>query len=413
MKILICDDKEDNANNTKDLIDSRGIVESLHSTELESTLITFLNDVSGILDSNESAGNGSVSSDFDEFDVLIVDNNLTELQLGGARLTAETIIGYLRAFSDVPYIISLNKNPHVDFDLKFLFGDYQSLADLALNTEHLSSRKLWGGKSEGDFAPWYWPSVADASARRRNQVEFVAENFDRPVWEALGFPTEAASYLSQRAKSRIPSRDGELLDVSFEEFFESSRTLPPAEIDTLKDLAEKQSDFARKAICQIAAYEVDRWLRRDVLGAQDVLIDLPHLVAQMPFLLGDKANNLDHWNEVSEYEEPTFGFDEQLFQKHLMPASFGHNMWVPGPCFWWPSLKSDEALTEVFFAAEDDGWPVAVFCEDISRFVSITEAGAPPKEFEAEIDGSWIRRYIANLHGYSYSPRGRVLGSAS
>ena len=408
MKILICDDKEDNAQKTEQEIGTLGGVKLLADKELEETLTSFLSYVSTVLDGRASTGNKSVDS-FDGFDVLIVDNNLTELKLGGARLTAEAIIGYLRAFTDTPYIISLNKNPHVDFDLRYLFGDYQSLADLALNTAHLSNRRLWGRKSVGDFAPWYWPSVADAADRRREQIEFIAENFDRPVWEVLGFPPEAANYLSARAKSRIPSKDGGMWEASFEGFFESSRVLPPAEINTLKELAEEQSDFARKAVCQVSAYEIDRWIRRDVLGAQDVLIDLPHLVAQMPFLLGGKANNLDHWNEVSEYEEPAFGLDEQLFEKHLVPAKFSHNMWVPGPCFWWPILKSDAALTEVFFAAEDDGWPVAVFCEDVSRFVSVSEAEVPPKEFEAEIDGSWIRRYVACLHGYSYSPRSRIL----
>lgn len=410
MKILICDDKLKQAKEAKQIIASQDDnVESLGGDDLKQALSSFfLNSVSGVLDDKVGAG-----SEFDGYDILIVDNNLSELQLSGARLTAETIIGYLRAFTNTPYIVSLNKNPHVDFDLRYLFGDYQSLADLALRTEHLSNRRLWDGKTEGEFAPWYWPRFADAADRRRKQIEFIEENFGTSVWDALDFPIEAEEYLSLRAKSPLASNNNNVREASFKVFFDSSRVLPLAEKERLEELAAEQVDIAKRAIYHISAYEVDRWLRRDVLGAQDVLIDLPHLLAQMPFLLGNDAEKLDCWNGVLAAKEPPFGLDEQLFEDHLTsPARFGHDMWVPGPCFWWPRLKSDPALTELFFDAIGN-WPDAVFCEDVSRFVSIKDAEKRPEEFEAEIEGSWIRRYIVNLRDYSYSPRSRILGSIS
>ena len=40
-----------------------------------------------------------------------------------------------------------------------------------------------------------------------------------------------------------------------------------------------------------------------------MLIDVPHLVAQMPFLLGEKANDLDHWNKVAMHKDAPFGLD--------------------------------------------------------------------------------------------------------
>lgn len=410
MKILICDDKPEQAEITEREIASwDGSVTTLASDDLKQALSTFFRDsVSSVL-----GGNAGVDSEFDGYDVLIVDNNLTELKLDGARLTAETIMGYLRAFTNTPYIISLNKNPHVDFDLKDLFGDYESLADLALNTRHLSNRRLLEGNSEGKFAPWYWPQLADAAARRRKQIEFVEENFETSVWDALNFPIEAEEYLSLGAKSPLSSNNNNVREASFEVFFDSSQALPLADKERLEELAAEQVDLAKRAIHHISAYEVDRWLRRDVLGAQDVLIDLPHLLAQMPFLLGNDAEKLDCWNGVLAAKEPPFGLDEQLFEEHLTsPARFAHDMWVPGPSFWWPSLKSDPVLTKLFFDATVN-WPDAVFCEDVSRFVSIKDAEKPPEEFEAEIEGSWIRRYILNLRDYSYSPRSRILGSIS
>lgn len=405
MKILICDDKPEQAERTRQEIASRGTVEVLSNENLKQALSSFLGSVPNILD-----GVAVTECQFDGYDVLIVDNNLTELQLDGARLTAETIIGYLRAFTDTPYIISLNKNPHVDFDLRYLFGDYQSLADLALNTGHLSNPRLWGENSEGEFAPWYWPRIVEAADRRKKQIEFIADNFSRPVWEALGFPKDANEYLSLQARSPLSSTEGKEWETSFGSFFSRSRTLPPAEITKLATI---QDQSARKAVHRISAYEIDRWLRRDVLGPQDVLIDLPHVLAQMPFLLGDKANDLDHWNEVLQYKKPAFGLDDQLFEMHLAPAIFSHSMWVPEPCFWWPILKSDENLTELFFAADGDGWPDAVFCEDASRFISMSGPDTPPKEFEAEIDGSWRRRYIVQHSNKKYSPLSRILPSDS
>ena len=74
---------------------------------------------------------------------------------------------------------------------------------------------------------------------------------------------------------------------------------------------------------------------------------------------------------------------------------FVESIWAPAPCFWWPSLKSNDKLMDFFFEAEGD-WPDAVFCEDVSRFVPVSGEGQreSPQEFEAELAGSWVRRYV-------------------
>ena len=272
MKILICDDKPWQCEQTERAVksgissDSGYDVQILAGSELKDSLKSFFAAVSSVLNGNGSAESASINSSFDGFDVLIVDNNLTGLELDSARLTAETIIGYLRAFADTPYIISLNKNLHVDFDLRYLFGDYQSLADVALNTEHLSMSRLWRQEPGEGFAPWYWPLVADASLRRREQINLIAKNLEMSVWEALNFPPEADEYLSLRAKSPLSSTEGNPREASFGVFCDSSRVLPPAEIKTLRELAAREVEFATKAVHQISAYEVDRWLRRGCSG---------------------------------------------------------------------------------------------------------------------------------------------------
>ncbi len=411
MKILVCDDKPLQCQRTMREIESRGEVEGLAGEKLKQALKTFFGCISAALNGASIPDDKPNVKEFAGYDLAIVDNNLTGLELEGARLTAETIIGYLRAFTDIPYIVSLNKNLHVDFDLRFLFGDYQSLADLALNTPHLSNDCLWSDDPVTGFAPWYWPRLPEAAARREKQVSFLAENLQESIWESLEFPPEADEYLSLRAKAALlASEDQEARETTFEAFFENSRALPLAEKKTL--IAEKTAGFARRAIDHIAAYEVDRWLRRDILSTQDVLIDLPHLLAQMPFLLGDRANQLDSWNQVVRVERAPFGLDEALFRTHVIAAGFANEIWVPAPCFWWPSLKADEELMQRFFDAEGD-WPDARFCEDISRFVHVSGDAGGPQEFEAEIAGSWPRRFILDVDECQYSPRSRIVGSAT
>ena len=284
---------------------------------------------------------------------------------------------------------------------------------MSLNTKHLRNDRLWDAEARQGFAPWYWPRLAEAAERRREQVRFLQKRFDQPVWRELGFPVEADEYLSLRAKSPLSSGELEPRQARFDVFFRATRTLPPAEVDMLRNLANDGVESANEAMYRIAAYEVDRWVRRDVLGTQDVLIDLPHLVSQMPFLIGEKADRVEGWNAILAGAAPNFRLDGALFERHLSPARFLEEMWVPGPCFWWPSLRADRDLTELFFAV-DESWPDAVFCEDVSQFLVIGDGreNGSPLEFQTELEGSWGRRYIAHLQDYAYTPRSRILGNA-
>lgn len=413
MKVLVCDDIAAQSRQTQRAIGSRAEVTVLAGEDLTRALTALFEGVASALDQGTCPKGQLAGGRFDGFDLAVVDNNLTKLELGGARLSAEGIIGYLRAFTDVPYFVSLNKNPHVDFDLRYLFGDSHSQADLALNTKHLSNDRLWGRQTEGGFLPWYWPRLEDAVARRRRQVEFLEEGgaLARPVWGALGFPEEAEHYVSFRARAALSS-DADIRDVTFGELCNTSGVLTPAENNALKGLAEKGDEFALSAVRRIAAYRADRWLRRDILGAQDVLVDLPHLLTQMPCLVGEGVRDLDRWNAVVQQEESPFELDRALFKPYLENAQFQASMWAPVPCFWWPTLRADRALEEIVFNIDED-WPDAVFCEDVSRFVPVSppEGQRVPQEFESEVEGSWPRRFVLDVDGYRYSPRSRIVGS--
>ena len=191
MKILVCDDREDCCDSLVEVISQAVAVEDtivpLSSTELSKALKTLFKNIGNFMKDgshNELVEGGQ----FDDADLIIVDNNLTHLNVSGTRLTAESIAGYIRAFSTGTYIISINKNPDVDFDLRFLIGDYDTRTDLALNERHLENRALWTGKpSDADdgFLPWYWPRLKRVVERRKDQIDFVREHLDDAVLSSL------------------------------------------------------------------------------------------------------------------------------------------------------------------------------------------------------------------------------------
>ena len=425
MNILVCDDIEERGNETLEQIRAAKIPRATSrlacGVELGRAITSLFERADLVPD--ERIGNWSRESEdtiFDspDFDIVILDNNLADLNISGARHTAESIAGYIRAFTRIPYIVSLNKNPHVDFDLRYLVGDYETRADLALNTEHLSNRELWTGQSKTSahrFLPWYWPALNEVPTKRRGQIDFVKKHFDDPVLTALSFPEEQMEYLSRHAKGTLSPEidDSSMKSVTFKMFFETScRSLPirreRENITALFDSRDRAvRSFARSVVARVVAAEIDRWIRRDLLGPQDVLVDVPHLLMRMPFLLGEEADKLKQWNAAVLSKRRPFGFSENVYKKHLSRAKFKHDNWVKAPCFWWQVLKADEKLNDLFFRSKVE-WKEAIFCEDTSRFESVSDEEIDsPKEFSAEFEGAWNRRHVAIVENNTYTPRSR------
>ena len=428
MKVLVCDDSEIRLKDVLAQIDAAHckdltvnyLVGGQLTTELEKLFVH----VRSCIDDPESY-KPAADLAFDEADIVLLDNNLAQLDVRGARLTAESIAGYIRAFTAVAYVVSLNKNPDVDFDLRYLVGDYSTRADLALNTDHLSNLALWthnAADAKGGFLPWYWPKLADVAARRRTQVEFVRDRLEKPMLSVLGFPQEeeAIGFLSLHARGSLSPEasfheDGDggtpLEDVTFIQYFlAKDRSLPAGEErKVLADARNAKGGAIRDIIARIVASDLDLWFRRDVLGPQEVLVDLPHLLLRYPFLLGKRASNVDEWNKAVALQAEPYGIERKLYDEHLSKARFMHDVWVSSACFWWPNLKADEKLNEHFFESTGTVADV-VFCEDTSLFVARPnddrgDGGAA--EFAAEFEGSWGRRFVQKLDGVMYSPRMR------
>ena len=428
--ILVCDDELGAFELTKSELSGEHEVRGLVGADLRRAVETLFREVRALFADEEhgNIGHGAVASAaFDDVDVAIVDNNLSALDLDGVRLTAEAIIGYLRAFTNIPYIISLNKNPDVDFDLRYLVGDYQTHADLALNTEHLSYRVLWqDGLHENDvgrdvFAPSYWPNIGAVSAVRRELIAIIERRLNDPVLEVLDFPDSSLDYLSRHAKGALGAHattDEELSTVTCIDFFKSScRSLPPRERTILAKRAYKPNLYA-KSIARTVAADLDKWVRRDALGPQDVLVDLPHLLVRMPFLLGKDAEDAQKWNTALYSAAGLDGddalrlFSHEATRGRIERATFSPlGIYTRWPCFWWHHLRDDDELNELFFSCRDR-WADVVFCEDVSQFVAISskdeEGTDGPKEFEAEFGGAWSRRYVKEIPKKQYSPRSRL-----
>ena len=429
MKILVCDDLPVDESHFVNAIEqanpSNVELKRLSGQNLRTQLNTLLRNADEILDGRLLAKNRTDTA-FDGIDLVVLDNNLAHLGIEGARLTAESIAGYIRAFSSAPYIISVNKNPDVDFDLRYLVGDYATRTDLALNLNHLSNRALWTHRradARDGFLPWYWPKLLGIESKRREQIDFVENRLSNEVCETLGITTTDFRFLSRQARS-ILSQAEEASGNGFQDsdlpgmyasfvgvFLASSRSLPNREEREYLIQRMNADELAIQAIiARVVAADIDFWFRRDVAGPQEVLVDIPHLLVRMPFLLGRKASDLDSWNsaiEGSSDEEP-YGLDGKHFEEHLKVAKFQCKLWSTNPCFWWPMLKDDEVLNS-HFANDGSHWIDAVFCEDRSEFQMRNDDDEEPSvsEFVAQFEGAWARRYVANIPGVKYVPRSR------
>ena len=429
-RILVCDDLDgDNQEFTNAIWEARqpGMeVKRVSGKDLAEAITDLIDDAEKVFAGDRCPGEVRSDRFNGDVDLLVLDNNLAHLGIRGARLTAEAIAGYIRAFSPVPYVVSVNKNPNVDFDLRYLVGDYASRADLALNVQHLSNPGLWDRKrsdAQGGFLPWYWPKLLGAAERRRGQVAFVAEALGESVCASLGISSEAFSSLSRHSRSLLSQAEeatdepgnGEYLSgygATFRQvFMASSRSIPNQ--DERKQLLERfdRGDAGfQDVVARVVAADIDFWFRRDVLGPQELLVDVPHLLTRMPFVLGRNAGELRHWNSAVDActADPPYGMDPEIFGEYLRPHLFEHDLWAQAPCFWWAPLKENDELN-ARFTAEDVHWAEVVFCEDRSEFLSRQTSSVEdePVEFVAQFEGAWSRRYVANLSEVHYAPKSR------
>ncbi len=423
MRVLVCDDIADRQDEVVQRILDAGQPrpEAITGDALSAELTQLFKSARQSLADPKSFADRD--SRFHDVDLVILDNNLTHLPGDGPLLTAESIAGYIRTFTNAKYVVSLNANLDVDFDLRFLVGDFSSRADLALNTPHLTNPSLWSGNvaaAVNGFLPWYWPRLEESPGRRRAQIEFVTKHLDDPIMQALGFESSVVNLLSLHAKGALspvavadgePSANSRPIDkITFRDvFIAKDRSLPiKADREMFSKSEEANDGHLREVLARVVAADIDMWFRRDITGPQEALLDIPHLLMRFPFFLGERVSVAEEWNKVLLAGTAPYGLEEQLYEQHLAKARFEHDEWVKTACFRWPVLRDDEDLNKRFLTIKEGDWPDVVFCEDRSQFIALSDQKAKPVEFTAEFEGSWARRYIARIDGVRYAPLTRL-----
>lgn len=379
--------------------------------------------IGGLNDAAKSAiVDGKVGATlFDGADLVLLDYGLTALEWGkgGPRLTADHIAGYIRAFSDCAYVVSLNRLADVDFDLKYLIGDFETKSDLALNTPHLEQPGLWNGLPDpGDFCPWYWPRLNLAANRRRDQISALEGRLNVPLLEILGIPeavtphlsNQAVAFLSPQAEEASVGAPASRFDVrhttAWHHFRSSNRTLVK---NDREDLVQSfggnlmsddipASPELQRIVARVVAAELEFWFRRDVMGSQRLLIDAPHLQARYPFRRG-AANSVETWDATAqEFEAAPYGLDQELFSAIPKEALYLQSPWIDRPAFWLPLIERDNNVSDLMDSSERN--TNLVFCEDTRRFRQRNESF----RFQTEIGKGIDVRYV-EVEGATYSPR--------
>jgi hypothetical protein len=364
---------------------------------------------------------------FDRCDVVVIDNDLEMLE--GNRPTAEVFLGQIRAFTDCSFTVVLNKSPEADFDLN-LKDEVTTKADLGMNKSFLELPWLWNNEEAlvanhrySGFRPSYWPAIVDAVGMRHAQLKEISSLLDESIAGYFELDAdEVWDRLSRNAVARIcPGSTNEARTTTFRKFFrhsaislreqdrkkilgdfswEQERGLSAADADRKRQRIAGRAD---DIIARVVAAELSLWLQRDVLGPQDPLVDLPHLLERMPFLLCDPRDELEIWNGALESRQAPFGLEPSLYQRRLARRRFPRdNQWLGRDAWYWPMLDGDEELAELMLA--DETYLRFFFCEDTSRF----ELADQTQEFVCDFNNIWDSRHIRMLPPVEYAPKSRL-----
>jgi hypothetical protein len=332
----------------------------------------------------------------DEVEIFVVDYDLLGAN-GSIGYTGEEFAYLVRCYSACKVIVAINQFTTENVFELDLAGHPDSYADVNITSPQINNPGLWHSPWSDEFRPWYWPVLPDLVRKFDKRVDFVRENFDKPVLASLGFDADLVRLLPRKVEAFL-SRRGAAEAVTFKDFVRSSGNgLRPK--DEVGDGPE-----GTERLCRIAAARVNRWLEDLVLSGQEILIDTPHLLARHAgFLQGNSPGSIRAWNKAAQIPsygkegslEEELGIDETLTKFALNP------IWADRPAWFWPKIVADGKI----LGSRDRIWPDIVFCEDTSRFAARESA----RQFVADVESAHVRRYVsAGVPGVVYRPEVRL-----
>ena len=320
----------------------------------------------------------------DEADALVIDYALFDLD---SSVTGERIAYLARCYSKCGVIVALNQYPpYVEeyFDLT-LRGHLESYADINIPSISLSNPGLWSEPWNG-FRPWVWPIIPNAIDKFQYRVNELKEHLNDKILEFLGF-SDVNTLTMPRSVTEFLSRKNTDTTI-FREFVESEGSG-----NGLR--GRKEQPINDEAVARIAAARIACWLEYGVLPGQNILVDTPHLVSRFPSLLNKKSTSMRVLNSTATFSEPSeLGLSNVIDQ-----FRFTRKNWLSRPAWFWNDLRDNENIDEV-----KNPYTVhrleQVFCEDISKYIKKDDA----REFVADLDSPYARRYVKQLQDIQYTP---------
>ena len=390
--VLICDDEPLAAAELVDKV--REIAPEGHTFQAAQSNDAVRASVSELLRRRKSVRSGcryeSKECLFDNKDILIIDYDLIYIDDDNARHTGESIGRLARLYSDCSVVVVFNQFLQFDFDLS-LRGHIASHADLNLTAKLIAQPGLWTGPPWHSFRPWSWQCLSRAVVSQRAREAVLARDLDNSIADAFGMRLVDAMGLSDTAFGFLAPNAVEfdqLAEMTFRSF-----------IKTTADVRDTESllSIDDSAAIRFGAARIGKWLEREVLGPQDVLIDVPHLLQRFPFLLGSDVSDVDAWNEtIHQAERLKEEIDEDYW--------FGPADCLSRPAVWGRRLEEDKRFIERRAAFDYSDVPDIVFLEDGSIFDQFSNG----KQFRAGFHNFFDERFVKCFSGISYGPQRRL-----
>lgn len=385
-KILIYDDEDQFKNQLKEDIATLSIltefdIETLSQEGFETSMNVMQKRRVSL---RESGGWDAELIPIDETSIFVIDFDLITYK--DPFLTGEAVAYLARCFTTCGLIIAVNQFRDTDFDLT-LKGHPESFADLNVTEKGFSNPNLWGGQVEG-FRPWYWPDLPDYLDDFEKKIEDVKKSLSesKSICEVLRFPPDLFDILPRSISQfigREPAR------TTFRQFIqESGNGL------RLKDAGKANDDV----LARVGAARISKWLERLVLPELDILVDAPHLISRYPSLIMGDKGNIESWNKTARLTSHT---ELGLYTDLIEEFRFKKEYWLSRPAWFWDGVRECEDIEEV-----REPWntirPDWIFCEDASQFYE-----GDYREFVADIESPFARRFVKEFDDIRYEPRVR------
>jgi hypothetical protein len=311
-----------------------------------------------ILDSDLTPNSGDITTLGEDGDAV---NRALRNQSG------ETLARQLRSFTTAGYLIVVNRF-YGDrfFDLTMSKWN-NGFADLYITNTDVGDAALWTGlPEEGTFNPWSWPILLERLDALPHAISYVADDLQSNVFQKLELDAD---------------------DLAPEQL-DAFAHLDAPEAATFEDLAWSSLGFrflvegaTKEQITRMAASVLLRWLARSVVAPQNVVLDVPHILARHPRAFGAGAADQEFWTSMAAKTEAPFAAVAML-KPALSPVGE-----LIGRAVYSAELVRE--LSSQLPPPSVAALPL-VFAEDVSAFFERDAV----QQFTSKLPGTYFRRFI-------------------